>query len=143
MFGFSKRSRRKKLLQAPLADEWRRIIDTNVAVFSLLAADERERLITVVKIIVAERSFVGCGRLVITDEVKVTIAAQAALLLLGEDGYYFDRVPTIFVHPHYQTTKSHRDLTTAVLVEEGVPIEGQVLEQGEVRLAWSDVLYGS
>src|SRR5947208_3042914 len=143
MFGFSKRSRRKKLLAEPLLDSWRRIIEKNVAVFSLLSPQERERLTAATKIIVAERSFVGSGGLAITDEVKLTIAAQAAVLLLGEDGYYFDRVPTIFVHPHYQTAKSHRDLTTAVLVEEGVPIEGQVLEQGEVRLAWSDVLYGS
>jgi Mlc titration factor MtfA (ptsG expression regulator) len=143
MFGFSKRSRRKKLVQQPFPDDWWQIIETNVAVFSLLAPAKRERLVTAVKIIVAERSFVGCGGLVVTDEVKVTIAAQAALLLLGEDGYYFDRVPTIFVHPHHQTTKAHRDLSTAVLVEEGVPIEGQVLEQGEVRLAWDDVLYGS
>jgi Mlc titration factor MtfA (ptsG expression regulator) len=142
MFGFSKRSRRKKLLDLPLSDDWRRIIESNIAVFSLLSAAERERLIAATKIVVAERPFVGSAGLAITDEVKLTIAAQAAVLLLGEDGYYFDRVPTIFVHPHHQTTKSHRDLKTAVLVEEGVLIEGQALEQGEIRLVWDDVLFG-
>ena len=142
MFGFSKRSRRKKLLEQPLPDAWRRIIEKNVAVFSLLSLAERERLMSATKIIVAERSFVGSGGLAITEEVKLTIAAQAALLLLGEEGYYFDRVPTIFVHPHHQRTKSHRDLTTAVLVEEDLLIEGQALAQGEIRLVWGDVLYG-
>jgi len=142
VFGFSKRSRRKKLLQQPLPDAWLKIIEKNVAVFSLLSPAERERLIAATKIIVAERSFVGSGGLAITDEIKLTIAAQAALLLLGEDGYYFERVPTIFVHPYHQRTKSHRDLTTAVLVEEDVLIEGQALAQGEIRLVWDDVLYG-
>jgi len=142
VFGFSKRSRRKKLLEQPLPDAWRRIIEKNVAVFSLLSLAERERLMSATKIIVAERSFVGSGGLAITEEVKLTIAAQAALLLLGEEGYYFERVPTIFVHPHHQRTKSHRDLTTAVLVEEDVLIEGQALAQGEIRLVWDDVLYG-
>lgn len=142
MFGFSKRSRRKKLLEQPLPDAWRRIIEKNVAVFSLLSLAERERLMSATKIIVAERSFVGSGGLAITEEVKLTIAAQAALLLLGEEGYYFERVPTIFVHPYHQRTKSHRDLTTAVLVEEDVLIEGQALAQGEIRLVWDDVLYG-
>ncbi len=142
MFGFSKRSRRKQLLGEPLPAPWLQIIEKNVAVFALLSAAERERLLAATKIIVAERPFVGSGGLEITDEVKVTIAAQAAVLLLGEDGYYFDRVPTIFVHPHHQTTKSHRDLTSAVLVEEGVLIEGQALDQGEIRLVWDDVLYG-
>jgi MtfA peptidase len=142
VFGFSKRSRRQKLLADPLPDSWQRIIERNVAVFSLLSAAEHERHLAATKIIVAERRFVASGGLEITDEVKLTIAAQAALLLLGEDGYYFDRVPTIFVHPHHQTTKSHRELTTAVLVEEGVLIEGQALDQGEIRLVWDDVLYG-
>src|SRR5947209_4390399 len=136
MFGFSKRSRRKKLLQEPLADECRLILEKNVAVFPLLSAAERERLIAATKIIVAERSFVGCGGLAITDEMKLTIAAEAALLLLGEDDYYFDRVPTIFIHPHYQTTKAHHDLATAVLVEEDVLIDGQALAQGEIHLVW-------
>lgn len=142
MFGLFKNRRRKKLLQQPLPDRWRRFIERNVAVFSLIPFAERERLVAALKIIVAERSFVGSGGLGITDEVKVTIAAQAALLLLGEEGYYFDRVPTIFVYPHYQTTKTHRDLTTAHLVEEDVAIDGQVLEQGEIRLSWDEVLAG-
>jgi len=142
VFGFSKRSRRKKLLQEPLPDAWQRIIEKNVAVVSLLSPAERERLIEATKIIVAERSFVGLGGFAITDEVKLTIAAQAAILLLGEEGYYFERVPTFFVHPHHQRTESHRDLTTAVLVEENVLIEGQALAQGEIRLVWGDVLYG-
>ena len=142
MFGLFKNRRRKKLLAAPLPAPWLAFIEQNVAVYSLLSSGEQERLVQATKIIVAERPFVGSGGFSITDEAKVTIAAQAALLLLGEDGYYFDRVPTIFVYPHYQTTKTHRDLVTAALVE-GVPIEGQVLEQGEIRLSWDQVLYGS
>jgi Mlc titration factor MtfA (ptsG expression regulator) len=147
MFGFfSKKRRRKQLLDEPLPGEWRAVIERNVAVFSLLPSAEQSRLIDAVKIIVAERPFVGSGGMVISDEVKVTIAAQAALLLLGEEGYYFDRVPTIFVYPHFQTAKAAHSLQggwqAAVLVEEGVAVKGQVLEQGEIRLAWDEVLYG-
>ena len=144
MFGFLfKNRRRQKLLDAPLPDEWRQIIESNVAVYSQLSVEQQQRLIQAVKIIVAERSFVGCQGLVISDEVKVTIAAQAALLLLGEEGYYFDRVPTIFVYPQHQVTKAVHDLSYAHLVEEDVPIDGQALEQGEIRLAWNEVLYGA
>jgi len=143
MYGFfSKKRRRQQLLDEPLPSEWRQIIERNVAVVSLLSTAERARLVDAVKIIVAERPFVGSGGMVITDEVKVTIVAQAALLLLGEEGYYFDRVPTIFVYPHFQTTKAFHNLQSAHLVEEGVAVEGQVLEQGEIRLAWDEVLYG-
>jgi Mlc titration factor MtfA (ptsG expression regulator) len=143
VFSFFKSRRRKKLLAQPLSAEQQEIIASNVAVSKLLSTPQCARLIAATKIIATERTFVGSGGLVITDEIKFTISAQAALLLLGEDGYYFDRVPTLFVYPHYQTTKARRDLKTAILVEEGVAIEGQVLDQGEIRLAWDNVLYGS
>jgi Mlc titration factor MtfA (ptsG expression regulator) len=149
MFGFLfKNRRRQKLLQAPLADEWKAIIERNVAVYSRLSPAEQQRLTDAVKIIVAERPFVGCGGLAIDDEVKVTIAGQAALLLLGEEGYYFDRVPTIFVHPHWPKVKGRRIVQESIftepvhVVEEDVLVDGQMLSQDEVRLVWDEVLYG-
>src|SRR6266566_2877649 len=102
MFDIFRNARRRRLVAQPLPDEWRRVIERNVAIFSLLSAAEQARLINALQIIVAERAFVGSGGMVISDEVKVTIAAQAALLLLGEEGYYFDSVPSIFVYPHFQ-----------------------------------------
>ncbi len=143
MFGLFKNRRRKKLLEAPLSDDWREIIESNIAVYSLLSPHQQRRLVQAVKVIAAERSFVGCQGLEITDEVKVTISAQAAILLLGEDGYYFDRVPTIFVYPRHQLARAVHDMAHAQLVEEDVPIDGQALEQGEIRLAWNEVLYGA
>ena len=41
------------------------------------------------KIFVAEKTFEGCGGLAITDEIKVTIAAQACLLLLHRETEYY------------------------------------------------------
>src|SRR5437763_15934260 len=102
MFRFlSKNRRRRQLIAQPLADNWRQTIERNVGIYPLLSAAEQARLVDAVKIMVAERPVVGSGGMMISDEVKVTIAAQAALLLLGEEGYYFDRVPTIFVYPHF------------------------------------------
>jgi Mlc titration factor MtfA (ptsG expression regulator) len=142
MFSIFKNRRRRKLRQEPLPDPWRQDIERNVAVFSLLPPAEQSRVSEAVKIIAAERLFVGCRGLTITDEVKVTIGAQAALLL-GEEDYYFDRVPTIYVYPRDLATNSVRDLHDARLIEEDVPIDGQVLEQGEIRLSWDEVLYGA
>lgn len=149
MFGFFKNRRRQKLLAQPLPAAWREIIERNVAIYERLSPAERSRLEAAVRVIGSERRFVGCGGLVITDEVKVTIAAQAALLLLGEEGYYFDRVPTIFVYPQPRADKVGRNVQQggpfsvgAHVIEEGVIVEGQALVQGEIRLAWSEVLAG-
>jgi len=48
---------------------------------------------------VAEKNWEGCGGLTMTDEVKVTVAAQAALMLLGMQHDYFAKVRSIVVFP--------------------------------------------
>src|SRR5437762_8519303 len=140
MFGFWKRRRRKRLLQDPFPDDWRDTIQANVGVFSLLSPDEQQRLLDIVSIVVDERPFFGIGDFEVTDEVVLTIAAQAALLVLNGDGYYFDRVGAILVHASHASVRMVHPLGGAELVEEGVSIAGQLLEQGEVRLAWDEAL---
>jgi Mlc titration factor MtfA (ptsG expression regulator) len=142
MFGFFKNRRRQSLLAEPLADEFVDIVRQNVAVFELVSPAERQRLLEVAKIIAGERSFYGIKDFEITDEVILTIAAQAALLVLHGEGYFFDRVGAILVHGESPKVKMVHPLGGAVLVEENVGISGQHLEQGEVRLAWDQVLAG-
>jgi Mlc titration factor MtfA (ptsG expression regulator) len=145
---FSKEYRRRQWIEQPLADEWRKTLSRNVAIYERLTAAERERLDTAIKIIVAERSFVGLRGFVITDEVKVIIAAQAALLLLGNDGYYFHRVQRIFVEPTHHKSRTKHLLNDSifgepvVLVEEHLA-EGAFIDLREIRLAWDDVLVGA
>jgi Mlc titration factor MtfA (ptsG expression regulator) len=149
LFSFFRSRRRKKLLAGPLSAAWREILARNVAVYSRLSTWEKPRLEAALRVIAAERRFVGVGGVEVTDEVRVTIAAQAALLLLGNDGYYFERVPTIFVFPQPRADKIGRNVqhgsafgAGAHVIEEGVIVEGQAFQQGEIRLAWSEVLSG-
>jgi len=140
VFGFWKRRRRRRLLEKSFPDDWREIIQSNVAIYSLIPPNEQQRLLDAVSIIIDERPFLGVGDFEVTDEVALTIAAQAALLVLNADGYYFDRVGVILVHGTHPRVRMMHPLGGVVLVEEGVAIAGQLLEQGEVRLAWDEVL---
>lgn len=45
-----------------------------------------------------------CAGFVITPEVQIVIASQAALLLLNMEHDYYSRVPTILVYPSPFTT---------------------------------------
>ena len=92
MFNFLKNRRRQQLLSAAPSKDFLKIIHQNVAVYPLLSSAEQQRLLDITKIIAAERPFHGVSNFEITDEVIITIAAQAALLVLQGDGYYFDRV---------------------------------------------------
>ena len=60
---------------------------------------DRAELLGHVQVFLAEKRFEGCGGLAITDEVRVTIAAQACLLLLHRETDYFPGLVTILVYP--------------------------------------------
>ncbi|MEX2173284.1 MAG: zinc-dependent peptidase [Pirellulaceae bacterium] len=135
--------RRQQLLAEPLPAAWRRALARNVAVFRRLSGVQQQRLVAAARIIAAERRFVGCQGLVVTDEMKITIAGQAALLLLGEEGYYFDRVTSFLLYPFKMVLPAHgvRPMPDEEDLDERV-ILGQAHQQGEIVLSWPDVLAG-
>ncbi len=73
------------------------ILSTNVRHFHRLDENDRGRLRDAIRIIIAETSWEGCRGLEITDEIRVTIAAQAGILVLGIDDYFFDDVESIVI----------------------------------------------
>ena len=77
--------RRRRILEAPFPEAWDRVIAENVAIVRRLGLAERLRLRELVQVFMAEKHFEGCGGLELTEEMKVTIAAQACVLLLGRD----------------------------------------------------------
>src|SRR4030042_5057439 len=81
MFGFKKR-RRNRLAAQQFPAEWLAIIERNVPFYRLLPHAEQKELQRHIQIFIGEKRFEGCGGLKITDEIKVTIAAQACVLLL-------------------------------------------------------------
>ena len=135
--------RRRKLLTQPLPGEWLAHIERNVAVYSRLARAQQRKLVETARVIAAERRFVGCKGLVVSEEMRITIASQAALLLLGEEGYYFERVTSFLVYPFKMVLPAHgiRPSPDESDFDERV-ILGQAFQQGEIILSWPDVLSG-
>jgi Mlc titration factor MtfA (ptsG expression regulator) len=90
-----------------------------------------------------EKSFEGCGGLAITDEIRVTIAGQACILLLGRQTDYYPQLRTILVYPH-RYLADHREHLPDGSVREGVHARlGESWCRGPVVLAWDDVLRGA
>lgn len=133
---------RRRLRDTPFPPEWEETLGRNCRHFAHLPADEQERLRNAVKIIVGERTWVGVDELVVTDEMKVTIAAQAALLLLGVDDYYFDRVSSIVIHPRrFQSRSTNADLHSRF--QQVTPVVGEAYQIGPVVLLWQEALAGA
>jgi MtfA peptidase len=83
LFSWLRARRRRKLLAEPFPVRWEAILDRNVGHYPLLSPPERARLRDTTRILLAEKRWHGRGGLFISEEMRVTIAAQAALLLLG------------------------------------------------------------
>jgi Mlc titration factor MtfA (ptsG expression regulator) len=99
MFDWFRDRRRKKLLAKPFPVEWETIIRRNVAHDRWLLAEDRRQLRDLVVIFVAEKRWEGCGGLVLTDEIRVTIAAQASILVLKLPHAHYQNVNSILVYP--------------------------------------------
>jgi len=132
IFSWLKKRRRKKLLAARFPPAWLDVLRKNVRHYAYLSSGDQAKLRGAAVIIAAEKEWVGCNGLEITDEVKITIAAQAGLLLLGGPGrYYFDEVLSILVYPDAFRGEATTDATF-----------GEAWPQGPVILSWEHVLHG-
>src|SRR5256886_9522586 len=89
-----------RLPTGPIPDTWHAIVEQNVALARGLSSDERERLLRLVQVFLSDKHFEGCGGLTLTEEMKVTIAAEAFLLLLHLEGPCYPSLRTVLVYPH-------------------------------------------
>ena len=113
---------------------------SNVFYYQLLNDAERTRLENDARTVIAEKTWEGCGGLEITDEMKVTIAAQACLLVLNlELADYYARVSSILVYPSRFLIPSRFE-GTEVIFDGGQATSGQAVYRGPVILSWEDVL---
>jgi len=99
IFGWLKNRRRKKILAQPFPESWALHFNRNVRLSWDLPPETLAKLQQLTKVFVAEKHWEGCEGLDVTEEMQVTIAAQACLMLLGVDDFYFDNVPTVLVYP--------------------------------------------
>jgi MtfA peptidase len=137
--------RRKKLTSEPFPPTWEEIIRRNVAHYCMLDENERSRLRALIQVFIAEKYWEGAGGLVLTDEIRVTVSAQACLLLLGLEHNYYRNVLTIIVYPSTVISPPRQpgafEITRAP-VEPGQPILGQAFRQGPVIIIWDAALRG-
>ena len=143
MLGFLKDRQRKRLKARPFPNEWLKIIKDRVAFFVRLAAADQAELLDDVQVFLAEKNFEGV-ELEITDEVRVTIAAQACLLLLHRKTDYFPRLLTILVYPSAYSVSENRAITPEIW-EEGKSFRaGETARtMGSMVLAWDAVRSGA
>jgi Mlc titration factor MtfA (ptsG expression regulator) len=145
MFHWFIERRRKKLARAPFPPLWEEIIRRNVAHYCILDDAERAHLRALIQVFIAEKYWEGAGGLELTDEIRVTISAQACLLLLGLPHNYYQNVESIIVYPSTVVPPPRKPgffENTTEPVGLAHPIIGQAFLRGPVIIIWDAALRG-
>ncbi len=139
MFGFRTR-RRNRIRAQPFPDSWLTILQRNVPYYGRLTSEDRLRLLGDIQVFIAEKNFEGCGGLEMTDEIRVTIAAYACILLLRLKHDYYPRLQSVLVYPDAYPVLGVRRAVGNILLE-GVEMRaGESWRTGAVIVSWNHAL---
>ena len=134
--------RRKRVRNRPFPHQWIEIVERNVPYYHLLSGGDREELHGHIQVLLHEKHFEGFSGFEITDEVRVTIAANAAILLLRRAGQYYPGLCSILVYPTSFVVDTEELDDAGVLEEYTDVFAGESWDRGVVILAWDEVQQG-
>jgi len=135
--------RRRRIRRQPFPAEWRQVLRRRVPYFHTLPADLQLQLKKRIQVFLAEKPFIGCAGLEVTEEMRVTIAAQACLLVLHRRGECFANLRQILVYPGpFAVDKLHAD-GSGVVEDRRQVLAGESWTLGQVVLSWEDALAGA
>ncbi|SNT70785.1 zinc-dependent peptidase [Psychrobacter sp. LV10R520-6] len=134
---------RDKIRRQPFKKEWRKIIRQRMPYFRQMPADLQLQLKQHIQVFLAEKTFIGCNGVKITDEIRITIAAQACLLLLNRKTDYYPKLQTILIYPSAFIKKSQSMNVDGVLHQQKSALAGESWDFGKVVLSWQDTLDGA
>jgi Mlc titration factor MtfA (ptsG expression regulator) len=137
----SKRVKRSRLLATELSEAQRAAVDRQVPLARKLPADLRTRLEGKINLFLDQIAFIGCNGLEVTEDMRLSIAAQACLLVVNTDTWY-DHLRTILIYPG--AFKSRRLRQTGYVVTEQETVRtGESWARGPVILSWAHAREGA
>ena len=137
------RYRLRRAVAAPFPGEWVQILERNIGVYRNLPTPLRLQLRTLIKQFLHQKHFSGAGGLKITDEMRVTIAAQACMLQLNRRGGLYPRLKYIILYPSaFVVTRPEVD-ESGVVSHGRKGMLGESWRNGKVILAWDNVMHGA
>ncbi|WP_283425083.1 zinc-dependent peptidase [Shimia sagamensis] len=138
---WASRQRLHRLLSQPMSADHRAIVEEQVPITAKLPMDLRTKLEGKINRFLDQVEFDGCNRLEITEEMKVSIAAQACLLVVNTEIWY-DHLTTILVYPGAFKSRQTQH-NGYVVIEREIVRTGESWSRGPVILSWSHSQQGA
>ena len=137
------RSRRERLRRRQFPEAWQRILRRRVKSYRRLPAQLQQQLKEHMQVFLAEKDFIGCDGLVVTDEMRVTIAALACLLILNRETDYYPNLRQVLVYPGAFVVDMEESDEAGVVRNDSHVLSGESWSQSQVILSWEDVVEGA
>ena len=135
-------ARRNSLFDAPLSAANIALIESRVPLYTRLPKELHEQLQGCINYFLADKAFIGCEGVVITDEIRLVIAANACMLVVNRERKHFPGFKTILVYPAAYVAKEVR-YDGAVEIHGSSTRAGESWHRGPIVLSLSDVMHGS
>jgi len=118
----------------------RKLLETRVPLYLRVPERLRSELDARIRAWMGRVEFVGCNGLVVREDMRLVIAAQACIPALRLERDVFDRLHGVMLYPdEFWVEEAELDESTGVVTEGGRALSGQTLDTDRIVLSWRDV----
>jgi len=132
----------RRIQQQKFPAEWEPLVRQALPIYAGLSRAQQQQLHELIKIFLARKTFVGCGGQQIDDVVRVTIAANACLLLLDRNTDCYPQLHSVLVYPSTFVVEHEQRDAIGLVSTNSNPLVGESWSNGKVILAWDDAQRG-
>ncbi|MEX1198368.1 MAG: M90 family metallopeptidase [Pseudohongiellaceae bacterium] len=134
--------RRRRLDSQPFPAEWLAMLRRTLPWYDRMTREEQQALQNLIKRFLDEKVFVPCAGQPVNDAVRLSIAAQACLLLLHRQGEGYADLKYILVYPaEFRVNRPVQDDAGLVSHDRSI-LAGESWEDGRIVLSWDNVEEG-
>ncbi|MDO8651183.1 MAG: zinc-dependent peptidase [Undibacterium sp.] len=131
--------RLQQAIARPFPKHFSKILRKNIPHYLKMPADLQLQLKRLIRQFLHEKKFIGCDGFIITDEVKVTIAGKASLLLLNRPSLVYPDLKMILVYPSAFIVPRIEMGSGGVVTHSNQTLSGESWSDGRVILAWDHI----
>ncbi len=130
-------------IEAVFKGEWIRYLKQSLPLYSKLPDELKLRLHKKIGQFIATTYFEGCNDLELTDEMILTVAGQACMLVLNHKGSPYPKLNSVLLYPTTFSSSIQDIGPDGTIIERTVHRLGESWGSGTVILAWDSVRHGA
>lgn len=131
-----------RAMRRPFPQSWQQTLES-LPVYARLEPALQAELRRKVQAFLYRKRFVGCAGLAVSDEMRVTIAAEACLLVLNRPSTLYRDLKWIYLYPTTFRSRQPERNEIGVVSKPAGSLLGVSWSNGRVVLAWDSVQRGS